>query len=343
MLKKLSLSNFTAFKELEMEFSPGINVIIGENGTGKSHLLKTVYCLSQGTRLTGRGVDILHQIFNETFRPLDQKTANLRRNSNNNSVLQAEYATGEIAVTLGEEELPFRFHSSLHAPNPPLDATLIPAKEVLSFMKGFTSLYDKYELSFDLTYKTLCSSLDLPRSRSEELPNESKAAMDEIELVCGGRFIFHGGGIVTFNDNNREYSANAIAEGYRKIAMLSRLLENGTIQPGSGAPLLWDEPEANLNPKITRKLVEILLLLTRHGQQIILATHDYVLLKWFDLLADSKLGDQIKYYSLYQDPKTNNIALESADSYRELKNNPIADTFAELYDSEIDRSLGGKK
>ncbi len=43
MITKLKFKNFTGFKELEINFSPGINVFVGENGTGKTHILKVVY------------------------------------------------------------------------------------------------------------------------------------------------------------------------------------------------------------------------------------------------------------------------------------------------------------
>src|SRR5690349_18691893 len=41
--KSLRLVNFTAFADAQLEFTPGINVIIGENGTGKTHLMKAMY------------------------------------------------------------------------------------------------------------------------------------------------------------------------------------------------------------------------------------------------------------------------------------------------------------
>ena len=40
MITKLELRNFTTFEKLDIDFSPRINVIIGENGTGKTQLLK---------------------------------------------------------------------------------------------------------------------------------------------------------------------------------------------------------------------------------------------------------------------------------------------------------------
>ena len=39
----IRLENFTAFAALDQHFSPGVNIIIGTNGTGKTHLLKILY------------------------------------------------------------------------------------------------------------------------------------------------------------------------------------------------------------------------------------------------------------------------------------------------------------
>ena len=46
MLEQLTLQQFTTFDQIDFSFAPGINVIIGENGTGKSHLLKIAYAIS---------------------------------------------------------------------------------------------------------------------------------------------------------------------------------------------------------------------------------------------------------------------------------------------------------
>jgi hypothetical protein len=43
MLNQLHIKHFTVFHEARFEFSPGLNVIIGDNGTGKTHLLKLGY------------------------------------------------------------------------------------------------------------------------------------------------------------------------------------------------------------------------------------------------------------------------------------------------------------
>ena len=43
MIQRIKLEKFTAFEKLEIPFSEGINVFIGESGTGKTHILKMVY------------------------------------------------------------------------------------------------------------------------------------------------------------------------------------------------------------------------------------------------------------------------------------------------------------
>lgn len=45
MLKALQVQNFTAFKNCNLTFSQGLNVLCGENAAGKSHLLKLGYAL----------------------------------------------------------------------------------------------------------------------------------------------------------------------------------------------------------------------------------------------------------------------------------------------------------
>jgi hypothetical protein len=157
---------------------------------------------------------------------------------------------------------------------------------------------------------------------------KSKWAMEEIERVVGGRFIFHGGGRVTFQAGQIEYSANAMAEGWRKIGMLSRLLETGAIQPGVSGPLFWDEPESNLNPQLLKLLVRILLELSRIGQQIILTSHEYVVLKWFDLLMDKGKGDHVRFHALYEQDGT--MKSSSFDDYLAISPNPISGTFKDL-------------
>lgn len=351
MMERLELRNFTAFGEIALDFSPGINVIIGENGTGKTHLLKAAYGLCGGAPLFKNGPDIgaddlktaLTARLLRLFMPLGHHLGKLhRQGATDQAWISAQFAGGQkIAATFSNNSKTLNIRDRAGYEQHRGEAVFIPTKEVLSFMRGFNSLYEKYGLSFDQTYQDICLLLDLPEMRPEALHEKSRWAMEEIERICGGRFVFSGSGKVAFQAGTDRYSANAMAEGFRKAGMLSRLLETGALQPGVSGPLFWDEPESNLNPKLMKLLVRILLELARNGQQIIMATHDYVLLKWFDLLMDPGRNDHVRFHSLHLDPDTSKIRVASTDDYLNIAPNPIDEAFGWLIDQEIENDMGG--
>ena len=39
-ITRIELERFTAFEALDFRPSPGVNVLVGANGTGKTHLMK---------------------------------------------------------------------------------------------------------------------------------------------------------------------------------------------------------------------------------------------------------------------------------------------------------------
>lgn len=351
MIEQLELRNFTVFSDLRLDLSPKVNVLIGENGTGKTHLLKAAYGLCSGAPLFKNKPDTsddelesaLTSKLLRLIMPLEDKLGKMhRQGATDQAFLLARFARGQkIGATFFNNSKALAVQDRSNYEQYQAEAVFIPTKEVLSFMKGFNSLYEKYGLSFDQTYQDICLLLELPEIRIETLHEKSKWAMAEIEGVCGGRFVFYGGGKVTFKTDYAEYSANSMAEGFRKAGMLSRLLETGAIQPGVSGPLFWDEPESNLNPKLMRLLVQILLELSRNGQQIILATHDYVLLKWFDLLMDKGKDDHVRFHSLYREPGSFEIKVASTEDYLNITPNPIDEAFGFLLDQEIENEMGG--
>ena len=94
----------------------------------------------------------------------------------------------------------------------------------------------------------------------------------------------------------------------------------------------WDEPEANLNPALLGLVVDVLLRLQRMGVQVFLATHNYVLLKEFDLR--SREQDQIRYLSLFRD-EMGAVQTLASDDLSGVDPNLIIDTYTSLYDREI--------
>lgn len=321
-------------------------MIIGENSTGKTHLLKAAYAIAGHGIQTARNKTEAEDSIAEAvtrrlircFMPHEDRLGRIKRHGVQESAdATIVFAKDEkLRVTFNVQSKQVGVESIATGL---ADPVYIPTKEVLSFARGFTSLYEKYQLSFDQTYFDVCNLLDLPERRADSLEPKSRWAVAEIEKVCGGKFEFHGGGNVTFKAGDSEYSANTMAEGFRKAGMLSRLLMTGAIQPGKSGTLFWDEPETNMNPKLLGLLVSILLELSRNGQQVVIATHEYVLLKWFDLLADKSLKDHIRFHSLFRDPESKAVLVNSTDDFREISPNAISDTYEDLTKAQLRKRL----
>lgn len=355
MIERIYLKNFTVFKDLEMKLSPGINVIIGENATGKTHLLKAIYTMSSDFKPYTHNelVDTedikawMTKRFLQVFKPLDAKLGKLRKSGANQQAyikiwhpngreFDVQFNTNSKSIGIPKTSLPITI-DQVSMPTP----VFLPAKEILSMMLGLRSINQKYETSFDGTFDDLISLLELPELRADTLIGKIKWSMEEIKKTLGGEFVFLGGGYVTFKAAGDEYSVNVMAEGYRKLGTLYRLLETGGINPGSDAPLLWDEPDANLNPLLIKLLVQILLELSRKGQQIVLATHNDLILKWIELQATQADLDLIKFHTLYRDDKRNNeISISSTKVYDDIHPNPIDDAYAEIISRDIQKEMG---
>lgn len=377
MITQLQLKNFTAFTELSIDFSPGINIVIGENGTGKTQLLKAVLALN-GPEARGELADEgLARKLCRLYQPLSGKVGKLRRaGTRGNAQLAATFASGQtVTVKFNGSAEAVKFTQQIAGEV--LPAIFIPTKEVLSLVRGLTAEQPDLptiERIFDDGY------LDLARKLVREGANDlnAKVQLDPkfasivprlANLIGGqyllenGRFVFEPGLYEEKSSSSRtkakharmyqdstewkfvpsgkhRLSSGMTAEGFRKIGVLQRLLSNGSLNPGATGPLLWDEPESNLNPKLMRDLVQALLELARNGQQVILATHDYVLLKWFDLLMDKGKGDQVRFHRLYRGEDGENIQYEAQSDYSIVGRSAISNTFAELYDEDVKRALG---
>jgi len=363
MIRNLKLKNFTAFKDLELNFSPKLNLIIGANASGKTHILKAIYASVIGFNRAFFADEVATQDFiSDSNKYISESLIDVFKSDNalgklkktpSEQGLKAEVCLHSLVVNNNQNlEIDYSFNNNSKQvqvvdkkelnrfstiPNP----IFIPSKEIISLMKGFTSLYEKYDLALDQTFYDLCKSLELPEIKDSELNEKSKWVIEKIENLVGGKFIFHGSGKVDFKfGSKQELPASLIAEGYKKLGVLYRLLETGTLVPGSSGTLLWDEPENNLNPQLLKLIAEILIELARNGQQIVIATHDYVLLKWFDLLVDEGKGDEIKFHNLYRDSESDDIKIDSQDSFAKISKNLITDTFVELYEADIEKALG---
>ena len=385
MIDKLKLKNFTVFNDCEFDFSPRVNVIVGENGTGKTHLLKAIYTLlawkaqfEPEEKLTKKKVgDALFNVLKRQFLVRNETLGELvRKGAKEKAVLACTLADStDLEFAFGPRSKSTTLSSALNSESSIKPPVLIPAKEVVSFIEGVTepdSDRATIEKIFDGTYLEIISLLTKPVSDTElaEMENDPRLGtlLPRLCEALGGQFEivddkikFQAGSykekktkrggktasqlgdsseLVFYPSKGDLLTGKMTAEGYKKIGVLQQLLRNGTLVPGVSGPLLWDEPEANVNPKLMKLIVEVILDLSRSGQQVILATHDYAMLKWFDLLEDESQRDNVRYHALYRDEDTAEIKVETCTEYRLLNQNAISDSYAEIYDAEVSRALG---
>ncbi|HRX72923.1 MAG TPA: AAA family ATPase [Hyphomonas sp.] len=389
MIAGVEIENFTAFGSLKLSLSPRVNVVIGSNGTGKTHLLKAIYGLAlaglpPSTDSSDEGVALsITRKFLRLFSPEEDRLGELRSSGASAPARLSLVSSDDsrVAISFNSRSRSLQVKVDAGGEGHELHPVFIPTKEVLSLVRGMRHPdHDRatVEMIFDDGYIDLAELLVRPgfedeASSLDEDPRLSSVVRELVALV-GGRYRLTSEGAFRFEPGRYEekvdparskskaaqayqdstvtrfvpkggqsLSSGMTAEGYRKIGVLHRLLCNGSINPGATGVLLWDEPEANLNPKLMKKLVQVLLELSRNGQQIVLATHDYVLLKWLDLLIDNGKEDHVRFHALYRDSDTQKMAVESADSYSLISKSAISHTFAELFDEDVARALGGAR
>ena len=328
---KVKFENFTAFKDLEVGFSPGINALVGENGTGKTHLMKACYAACDFVK-TDRS---LAYRMVEVFLPSGRQGSRLVHSGEDET-------EGSAEIHIDDWYARCTFHGPNQRtvitpegqPKPSVASVYIPVKETLANAPGFLSLYAAREIHFEEVYRDVLHSAYLPPLR-EPVDDRHRQMLDSIEHVIGGKITVRGEEFFLSNEEG-DTEFTLLAEGFRKLGLLWLLIRNGSLPDGS--VLFWDEPETNLNPKMFRIVIEVLLELQRAGVQVFFATHDYVILKELDLQMTEE--DAVAFHSLYRDG-TGEIDCRSTGKYLDIHPSAINEAFDDLYDREIERSLGG--
>lgn len=355
MLKRLHLRNFTVFADAEFEFGEGLNVLVGANGTGKTHVLKVGYSLldnllgyfigirpAMKDEISGELInyDRPRQWFvpnklNSVFQPTPYYAGELVRRSGDSSDALLELTTdyfGEQFVnslsihphTTSQPfvELPVTIKKGVRFSLP----VFIPAKEVLT-MGWLLALYSRREIPIDETYPDLLRLLSGPPLRQPE----PAYIVEKLAQLIGGKVEEEGGHFYLTAENQPRLEMNLVAEGMRKFATLYKLLANGTLTPET--TLFWDEPEANLNPALLKDMAAILTDLAQAGFQIILATHSLFLMRELHILAQQK-KKPVRYFGLYKSEE-GDVRVERQDDLMQLQHLVALDAeLAQTFDFE---------
>ena len=171
-LRTMSLKRFTILGDLELQFSDNLNVIIGENGVGKTHLLKLAYSLISPSEEAGRKkiaasptkaylqktyADKLNAVFQpESLGRLVSRKQGRERceialsfadESQTTAINFAANAKTEVQI----DQLP----TSWGRKNP----VYLPTRELLTIYRGFVSLYEGRYTEFEETWRDTCLHL----------------------------------------------------------------------------------------------------------------------------------------------------------------------------------------
>ncbi len=339
MIQKLKLSSFTNFDDSTFNFSKGINVFIGKNGTGKTHILKAIaatisanneFILSP-SQAKDRFENLIAEKLIGYFKP-EQLGRLVKR--------QQGRTSAKLELTIQKSELIYSFATSSKA-NVKIEkndgigkisSLYIPPREMFSLYEGFLGLVVNREISFDETYIMLAKALDAPMLKGprfekvKDLIEPLQKALDIKVIKENGRFYI--------NDNNGKMEAHLVAEGLRKLASIMYLILNGELSKNS--VLFWDEPESNLNPALIKVVASFIKLLAEQGVQVFIATHDYLLTHLLSLHAEyRKIEDapEMKFFCLSKNSESA-VEIEEGKTLIQINNNPILEEYAQYYDLE---------
>jgi len=328
MLKSLHIKQFTVFKDAQFKFSPGLNVIVGDNGTGKTHVLKLGYLFCRAwSDLTTKHSRVNTQRA-ESY--LDERLVGLFRVSDLGMLVRHGYKSGSRLVAEVSGHIPTiqirmpddpPFKSPGLPEDMPWDIQIQRAKDASGTLKAkvvpavvpdaaatnaflpqqvfvpskemvslFKGLIGLFEKYREFPLDETYRDLAVAMSTLEPRAVSSifPDVMQRIQKLLGGDLRLDNGDLVFECSDGARLESQLMAEGHRKLAMLIYLLRYGVIERGS--TMFWDEPEANLNPAAIKLLAEALFFLTGLGVQVILATHSLFLLREFEILRMSK-GD----------------------------------------------------
>lgn len=339
-LSRLSIKNFTVFKEASFRFGSGLNVIVGENGSGKSHVMKLIYSviasyaeLSKKSHTQQPTKSLLQpklgdKIYN-VFRPDSLGRLATRKQGRERTEISLKFADDSFNcdfsfATQSKNEVTV----DVLPENWQIDAPVfLPTRELLSIFPGFTSLYSDYHLSYEETYFDTCKLLGLPYAKG---PRETRAKeiVNPLEKAIGGHIYLEKGGKNFYMKLNQDTGSgdmeiNLVAEGWRKIGMLTQLVLNGAIK--DKRYLFWDEPEANLNPMLIKIVAKTILALADKGIQIFITTHSLFLLRELEMLLNKRQYPRGKHRFFCLEITDGQVVIEQGRELADLSNIAVLD------------------
>jgi AAA15 family ATPase/GTPase len=336
MLNRLELRNFGPLANITWSGLGRINLVIGDNGSGKTFLLKALYSAMRTLEEYRRGDDkrlaaeILAEKLYWTFQP--EKIGDLVTKGAEDPLRCSVTFDGlEFRYEFGKDTTKQIASVENHVSPRTSNSIFLPAKEVLSLHQIILKSREQdLAFGFDDTYLDLTRALrQSPRGGKNYA--EFAQSRQNLEVILGGKVEYdEDSGRWHFRKGNIKFPIGVTAEGVKKIAILDTLLGNRYLDTKS--IIFVDEPESALHPTAISRLLDIVTVLAERGLQFFLASHSYFVVKKLFLVAQER-NMSIPVISLQ----------DGSAVYADLKDgmpdNPIIDESIRLYKEELNQSL----
>jgi Predicted ATPases len=335
----IHFANYGSLPSIDLQNPGGINVVIGENGTGKTFFLKALYSAARTVEEYRRGDDIraVSDILSEKLRWTFQvdKLGDL--------VTKGAEKPLSFSMELDGQTFSYSFSSSATSKvgttanlvaGREANSIFIPAKEVLSLYSVILKSREvDQSFGFDDTYYDLVKALRVSPRQGRNYSAFSNSRKLLKDTIAGKVDIDERSGKWYYKDNNKyRFSIGATSEGIKKISILDRLLSNGYLDKRS--VIFIDELESALHPSAICTFLDMIENISDEmGVQFFIATHSYFVIKKLALIAMRKQG-LITCISLHKDK-----AAEIYDLHSGMPENSIIDAAIQLYEQEIEEGL----
>ncbi len=151
------------------------------------------------------------------------------------------------------------------------------------------------------------------------------------EDVIGGKIALSETGVLSFQENNRNFPLPVTATGITNLGMLALLIERKVLNKGTF--LFIDEPEAHLHPSWQIFMVKNLFALSQQGVNVVIATHSVDILKWLSVHIKNNPED-MRRVALNHFDNDNTTAEDAEDTFEEKMDKimyELTKPFSDLY------------
>lgn len=335
-IASVSLNEYGMIPSFDCQSFSNINLVIGENGTGKTFLLKALYSATRAMEEYKRGDDIktINEVLAEKLRwtfQVDKLGDMVTRSSNESLIFEMKLGTDQIGYQFSSSATSKVVTATAPSGKRETNSIFIPAKEVLSLYSIILKSreVDK-SFGFDDTYYDLVKALRISPKKGKNYTAFSNS-QKLLNSVIDGKVEYDERSGKWFYKNNRsqKFSIGATSEGVKKISIMDRLLSNGYLDNQS--IIFIDEIESALHPTAICQFLDMVAkIATDMDLQFFISSHSYFVIKKLALIAKTNPG-LVTCISLSKDKKP-----AVHDLSEGMPDNSIIDASIALYEEEVE-------